>query len=89
METILLNSAELKQYAKHASDVMFDCYGKGQKASAGIIEISAIVSNAVSLFTELDSRVGNNMKQIYIDPEHAKAFFSKEQAYGIRQNICW
>ncbi len=113
MGTILLNSSELKQYAKqvsqlltelnsmqtdikasvneldssstgksakHASDVMFDCYGKGQKASAGITEISAIVSNAVSLFTELDSRVGNNMAEIYTDPEHSKAFFSKEQA---------
>lgn len=113
MGTILLNSSQLKQYAKqvrqlltelnsmqtdikasvneldssstgksakHASDVMFDCYGKGQKASAGITEISAIVSNAVSLFTELDSRVGNNMEEIYTDPEHAKAFFKREQA---------
>ncbi|WP_026882393.1 hypothetical protein [Clostridium akagii] len=75
-----LDSSSTGKSAKHASDVMFDCYGKGQKVSAGITEISAIVSNAVSLFTELDSRVGNNMAQIYTDPEHAKAFFSSQQA---------
>ncbi|MDD3223234.1 MAG: hypothetical protein PHX70_00730 [Clostridium sp.] len=75
-----LDSNNAGRSARYASNVMYSCYGKGQKVNAGLVEIKQIVSEAVRRFAELDRDTAGSMVKICTDPEHARAFFNKEQS---------
>ncbi|MDD3223241.1 MAG: hypothetical protein PHX70_00765 [Clostridium sp.] len=75
-----LDSNNAGRSARYASNVMYSCYGKGQKVNAGLVEIKQIVSEAIRRFAELDRDTAGSMVKICTDPEHARAFFNKEQS---------